>query len=71
MLIQTFEGKDAFSIASQALLAVSPTSPILDGVNTSMHAVLVEELLSRRGNSAGWDIALAANIQPKRPLSAP
>ena len=54
MLIQIFEGKDAFPIASQALLAVSPTSPILDGVNTSMHAVLVEELLSRIGNSAGW-----------------
>jgi hypothetical protein len=35
-------------------LAVSPTSPILDGVNTIIHEVLVEELLSRRGNSAGW-----------------
>jgi hypothetical protein len=35
-------------------LAVSPTSPILVGVNTIIHAVLVEELLSRRGNSAGW-----------------
>jgi len=36
-------------------LAVSPTSPILDGVNTIILTVLlVEELLSRRGNSAGW-----------------
>jgi hypothetical protein len=35
-------------------LVVSPTSPILDGVNTIIHAVLVEELLSRSGNSAGW-----------------
>lgn len=35
-------------------MAVSSTSPILDGVNTIIHAVLVEELLSRRGNSAGW-----------------
>jgi hypothetical protein len=35
-------------------LAVSPTSPILVGVNTIIHAVLIEQLLSRRGNSAGW-----------------
>jgi hypothetical protein len=34
-------------------LAVSPTSSILDGVNT-ITRVLVEELLSRRGNNAGW-----------------
>jgi hypothetical protein len=29
-------------------VAVSPTSPILDGVNTIIHAILVEEVLSER-----------------------
>jgi len=53
MLIQIFEGKDAFSIACQAL-AVSPTSPILDSVNTTIHAVLVNQLLSRRDNAGAW-----------------
>src|SRR5262249_51475508 len=39
--------------SKKAFLAVSPTSPILDGVNTIIH-VVVEELLSRRGNTGGW-----------------
>ena len=37
-----------------ALLALSSTSPILDGVNTTIHAVLVDQLLSRRGTTGEW-----------------
>ena len=44
-----------FAVTRQkAFLAVSPTSPILDGVNTIIHAVLVDQLLSRRGSVGGW-----------------
>jgi hypothetical protein len=35
-------------------LAVLPTSPILDGVNKTIHAILVEELLSRRDRVKEW-----------------
>ena len=34
-------------------MAVSPNSPILGGMDT-IHAVLVDELLPRRGNTGGW-----------------
>ena len=42
------------TVGVRVFLAVSPTSPILVGVNTIIHPILVEELLSRRSNSAGW-----------------
>ena len=41
-------------MGSLAFFAVSATSLILDGVNSTIDAILVDELLSRRGNSARW-----------------